>query len=223
MDIEQFFLDNCPVEIVAEVKAADLIRPIGEDIFFTVENSNAGPVCALASTLYLAPKISRRSSLEVQIGFLSSAATYAGLFPVDSLPAIADAILKIQRTNENTFIYFKALRLNKIDVRTVLFGSVVPNWAFQHPRDMDAATWHYNLYLASLGEDDALNALIDKVQTTMDATAVYALLVDLAELPAKEVTQLLRSYLDDTRSTRGSNGPGATLGELVPVLVDRRI
>lgn len=222
MDVEAYLVDHCPAEIVSEVKAADLRRPAGDDIFYVVESQDAGPVCVLASTLYLAPKMTARVHGDVQTGFLTSVATYAGLFPAEALPLLAEAMTRLPRTDENAFIYFSALRLNQLDLRDKLEGTILPDWSFAHPRDADATTWHYYLYLASLGDAEALDALIDKIDSTEDATNAYALLTDLTELPDSRVTQVLRRYASDDRLTRGSSGPGASLGELVQILLDQR-
>ena len=106
MDVEAYLVDHCPAEIVSEVKAADLRRPAGDDIFYVVESQDAGPVCVLASTLYLAPKMTARVHGDVQTGFLTSVATYAGLFPAEALPLLAEAMTRLPRTDENAFIYF---------------------------------------------------------------------------------------------------------------------
>ena len=223
MDVEAYLVAHCPAEIVSEVKAADLRRPAEDDIFYIVESQDAGPVCVSASTLYLAPKMTARVHDTVQTGFLTSVATYAGLFPAEALPMLADAMTRLPRSDQNSYIYFAALRLNQLDLRHQLAGTILPDWSFAHPRDTDATTWHYHLYLASLGDTDALDALIAKIDSTEDATNAYSLLTDLAELPDPRVTQVLRRYAGDDRLTRGPNGPGASLGELAQILLDQRV
>jgi hypothetical protein len=139
--------------------------------------------------------------------FANSVATYARFMDRDGIAAVREAYLRVPYDPAIALNYFLGLREPGIDLRSHLRLKVVPDWSFTDPRQ-DAATWHYYIYLATLGEPGALEALADKVAATEDGNDVTNLLASLAELKLKEVDAILRSYAEDQRTADGVEGPG---------------
>lgn len=223
MDVDAYLLEHCPPAIVKIVQQADLKSPGDDDIYFMLNEEVAPPLCEVAATLHIAPRMKDDLDFAVITGFLGAVATYAGLIPSEGRPLIEAAFSRLSVTNENFLLYFAALRLTGIDQKPRVISQVIPNWTFLHPRDADAATWHLNLYLASLGDEDALSALEDKISATPDATAVFAFLTDLNQLTGAEVTRILAKYAKDSRRTQSVDGPGETLSTLLEPLLEKRL
>jgi hypothetical protein len=222
MDIDAYLLEHCSPAIVEIVREADLKSPGDDDIYYPLNEEVASPLCEVAATLHIAPRMKDDLDFAVITGFLGAVASYAGLIPSEGRPLIEAAFSRLSVTNTNFLPYFAALRITGIDQKSRVIPQVTPNWTFSHPRDDDAATWHLNLYLASLGDAEALSKLENKIERTPDATAVFAFLTDLHQLPGAEVTRIIRTYADDTRRTQSVEGPGETLGTLLEPLLEKR-
>ena len=88
------------------------------------------------------------------------------------------------------------------------------DWSFSDPRS-NAATWDYYLYLASLGDRDAMAALAEKIAKTENGNEVGLYLASLVEAKLPGTEEILRVYEHDQRRVEGANGPTATLEEMV--------
>ncbi|CAN5168774.1 hypothetical protein BH11MYX1_BH11MYX1_38180 [soil metagenome] len=76
------------------------------------------------------------------------------------------------------------------------------------------------MYLASLGEPGAYEALASKLASTNNGNDLALLLTDFADLRTPRANEILRRYAHDTRHSDGTRGPGPTIGTMVSLLLD---
>ena len=98
-------------------------------------------------------------------------------------------------------------------------GKVSENWDFTGPRK-DAQTWHYFLYLASLDEPGAYEALAAKLASTKSGNDLVNLLTSLAELRTPMSKEIIGRYAKDTRRDDDPDGgTGRMVAETVKWLL----
>lgn len=214
------YVDICPPAVVAQIQAADLRQSAASDLFSWVEERVDRP-CMLATIEAIAARMGPEADLSVVNIFCNTVATYARKLDMAQKGVIQAAYLRMPHDPSISFNYFLALRLTGIDIRDDLRGRIRSDWSFAGPRDA-AQTWDYFLYLASLEETGALEALADKIARTESGNDVVLLLESLAELPGPGVEAVISDYLNDPRSTDGVEGPGMSVGKNAELLLTMR-
>lgn len=208
-------LDTCPPAVIERIETADLGSSENAMLFSWIA-SMAELECQAAAVPAVAERLTARSHPLVIDDFCSSVATYARFLPEGALGRVRAAYRRIPYRDAYAPSYFAGLRATGTDLRAHLKPRVTEDWSFTHPR-RNAATWHYYLYLASLGETGALERLAEKIAATEYGNDVANLLASLAELKADGVDEVLRRYVDDPRTSDAPEGPGATVGELAQI------
>jgi hypothetical protein len=214
------FADYCPPIVVERVQKADLASAENSGLFSWIANE-AELECQVHAIKAVAERLTADSHPQVIDDFSNSVATYARLLPPEAVASIRAAYLRFPYFEANASDYFAALRLTGIDIRGHLKGKIREDWAFTQPR-RDAATWHYYMYLASLGEPGAIDALAAKIAETDNGNDATNLLQSLSELKAEGVTEVLRLYENDLRRADDPEGPGMTIAESVAVFLQMR-
>lgn len=211
------YLDICPPAVVEYIQAADL-RKASSSALFTWVEANADRQCALATLEAVAGWLTPESDLSVVDLFCNTVAAYAQLLDEDQKAIIKAAYRRMPYDPAISMNYFLGLRKAGIDLRSHLRGRIKPDWSFAGPR-RDAETWDHYLYLASLDEPGALEALADKIAATESGNDATLLLKSLADLPGPGVEAVLKSYADDPRTADGIDGPGMAISENVRLLL----
>lgn len=214
------FVDYCPPAVIEKVREADLSKAENGTLFSWI--AGVAPLdCQVSAVVEIAGRMTARTHPSVIDDFCGSVATYARFLTPEGREAITSAYLRLPYYDFIAVNYFNGLRLTGIDIREYLRKRVPEDWSFTHPR-RDAATWHYYLYLASLGEPGALDALARKLADTRSGNDLTNLLDSLAELPGDGVTAILGRYADDPRTADGTEGPGTPVAQTVAVLLALR-
>jgi hypothetical protein len=208
---------NCPPAVIEHVQKVDLTSSENSSLFSWIA-SQCDLMCQVSTLPAVASRVNGDSHLEVVDDFCSSVATYARFLDEDIRSAIADAYLRMTYDPAIAMNYFAGLRYNAIDIRTHLRGRIKEDWSFVHPR-LEAETWHYYLYLASLGEPGAYEALAKKLAATANGNDVTNLINSLADLKSQEVRQILLQYSQDDRRADGPEGPELTIAETVAIIL----
>lgn len=214
------YVDICPPSVVYKIQEADLKSSDSADLITWVEE-NADRACAVAALAEVARRLTPEADLQVFDLFCNAVATYARMLDPAQKARIEEAYLRMPYQGDISFNYFLGLRYTGIDIRDALKGRVGIDWSFASPR-RDAETWDYYLYLASLDEPGALEALADKIAATKDGNDTTLLLMSLADLPGPAVTEVLKRYAADTRTADGVNGPGLPISENVKLWLSLR-
>lgn len=214
------FVDICPPAVVAEVRGTDLAVATSHRLFSWIRRE-ASPECRRAALAEIAGRLDGTAHPTVVEGFAAAVAGNAPFLPAETLAAVAEAYGRMPYTPQIARTYFEALRATGIDVRAWLRGRIVEDWSFSQPYS-GAATWHYYLYLASLGEPGALQALADKIARTERGNETALFLRSLAQLDGAAVREVLAAYADDPRRVDGMTGPGAPVSQIVSGLLAAR-
>jgi hypothetical protein len=207
------FVAICPPAVVDRVRETDLTAAAGSTLFSWIA-SQSELQCQIAALEAVAKRLKSTSHPQVIDDFAASAATYARFLTPEVVDAVRVAFEHVPYSEAIAANYFLALRLNRIDLRDHLRAKVREDWSFEHP-NLNAATWHYYMYLASLGETGALERLAGKIADTANGNDATNLLQSLSELKAEGVDEVLRSYLGDKRTADATEGPGPTIAESV--------
>lgn len=209
------FVDSCPPIVVERVMRVDLGSSENSELFTWI--AGQAPLdCQVQAVVAIAGRLNRDSHPQVIADFASSVGTYARFFTPLALEQIKHAYLRVPYSDAIALNYFTGLRLTGIDIRDHLSSRVREDWSFTHPRT-DAATWHYYLYLVSLGTPGALDRIAQKIAKTENGNDATNLLESLSEVPGKDITALLRTYENDSRTSDGTEGPGPMISENVKV------
>lgn len=212
--------DICPPAVVRQVLTADLAAEENHDLFdWIFETATAD--CGLAALPAIARRLDDASHPRVVEAFASAVADFARFLPREAIATITEAFRRIPFSEEIAPTCFLALRKTGIDIRPLLKGRIAEDWSFAVP-DANATTWYYYLYLASLGEPGALDALAGKIARTEDGQTVWIMLQSLNNLPGDAVTAVLRRYADDPRPLVGVHGPTSAVGKVLAVLLRSR-
>lgn len=214
------FADYCPPVVVERVQHADLASGENRGLFSWIA-SEAELECQVHAVKAVADRLDAESHPQVIDDFSRSVATYARLLTPEAVASVQAAYLRFPYLEAYADGYFAGLRLTGIDIRDRLRGRIREDWSFTHPR-RDAATWHYYLYLASLGEPGALDALAAKIADTDNGNDATNLLQSLSELKAEGVDEVLALYLNDTRRADDPEGPGLMIAESVRIFMQMR-
>lgn len=214
------FVDICPPVVVAYVRGTDLAEEASHRLFAWMRQE-ASPECRRAALAEIAGRMDGTAHLAVVEAFAAAVAGHARFLPAATLDAVAGAYGRMPYAPEIARTYFHALRVTGIDVRAMLRGRIVEDWSFAQPYS-GAATWHYFLYLASLDEPGALDALADKIARTERGNETALFLRSLAQLEGDAVTEVLRAYADDPRRVDGMTGPGDPVSVFVSGLLAAR-
>lgn len=209
------YVDICPPAVVERVQITDLESDDASDLLSWVEQQG-NMACTVAVVAAIAERLPSRSPPSVVDSFASSVATYGDQLDRDELAQVRNAYLRVSYSPSISHNYFLGLRLTHIDIRDHLRMKVRIDWSFSHPRK-DAATWDYYLYLASLGDQDALADIAAKIAKTENGNEVGTYLASLAETKLPGVEAILRQYENDPRKVDGANGPTAPLSDMVKV------
>jgi hypothetical protein len=214
------YVEICPPSIVYMIQQADLKSSDSSEILVAVQ-SEGDRRCVLAATEAVASRITEQTDSMVFDSFANTVATYGASFEPDQIPVIRDAYLRFPYDASIAGNYFAGLRITGIDLREAFRGRIRPDWSFKTPYS-PGDTWDYFMYLASLKEPGALEALADKIAGTKKGNDVTLMLVNLAQLPGPEVTAILQSYAQDTRTADGVDGPGMAISGTVALLMTDR-
>lgn len=214
------YVDICPPVVVTRIEQADLQSAEDSNLITWVEENSDRP-CAIAALEAIAARLTADSNLTVIDLFCNAVASYAPSLSARQKAVIRAAYLRFPYHPAISFNYFLGLRKTGIDLREALQGRVAESWAFSTPR-RDAETWDYHLYLAELGDEDALEALADKIARTDSGNDVTLMLLSLADVPGAAVDDILRRYDDDPRTADGVSGPGLPVAENVRLLLSMR-
>ena len=213
------FVDVCPPAVVERVRGADLASMENRDLFAWIVAEGSGD-CQIQAIPAVAARLDADSHPLVVDAFCSAVGAYARFLPAEALPEIASAYRRIRFDPAIAHSYFLGLRATGIDLRDHLEGRVPVDWSFTDP--IPSPTWHYHLYLASLDEPGALDRLAEHIARTEDGNDVTAMLNSLHELPGEAVSDILRSYSEDSRTSLAPNGPGLPISTLVGLLLQFR-
>lgn len=214
----------CPVEIQQIVRQADVRQSSAGLIFDQLtEIGTADFNCLLNSIGYVGQSLNSSSNPTAITAWLTEVATYAGYFQPEQLKDLKDVLVRLAVPEGNGLLYFAALRRNGIDIRKHLVGRVSPDWAFSKPRDVSATAWHYNLYLARFRDAKAVEALAEKIAMTTGGNDVTLLLNSLADVGTTEVREVVKIYVNDSRSAEGVDGPGLLVSETVALLLSQTL
>jgi hypothetical protein len=214
------FADYCPPVVVERVQHADLASRENRRLFSWIA-SEAALECQVHAVKAVADRLDAESHPQVIDDFSNSVATYARFLASEAVASIMAAYLRFPYFEENASDYFAGLRLTGIDIRDHLRDRIREDWTFSDPWQ-DAATWHYYMYLASLGEPGAIEALAAKIAGTDDGNDATNLLQSLSELKAEGVPEVLALYENDTRRADAPDGPGPTIAESVKFFMEMR-
>lgn len=218
MDFDTNLQHECPPHLAVEIRQIDMtLQDNGRTISEIIDKSFLNTHCIEAMLVTVAKKINASTDQLVLSNFLSSVATHHRILSDHAKSLIKDAILRGGYRESTAFYYFLALRYNRIDIRDHLEDNIIENWSFTHPRAGNAATWHYYLYLASLKEPSAIEALEKKIACTTSGNAVTIFLKSLYDLQSQEAFNVLLKYKDDMRRAHAPEGEGMTIAETVKI------
>ncbi|WP_298258892.1 hypothetical protein [uncultured Litoreibacter sp.] len=215
MDYDAQLAHFCDPVLVAQVESFDPTVFTEESPLSAAMQSGGGRACAEAVVKYLTlrtgPHFSNRAS---QI-YLSGVSNYHPTLVEPLRTDVTEAIKRLPYSKDIAFNIFTALRIHRIDIRDHFEGKILSDWNFKHPRAPDAERWQYNLYLAQFGDQQAVQALSDKIAATTYGNDVQILLDDLSNLHNQDAKRIFEAYRDDQRTGDAPNGPGATTAEFV--------
>lgn len=214
------YLSLCPPSVADLIRTSNLESPESGTLFSEIAGRSALD-CQVAAVGAIADRLTPYSDPQALDDFFGAVATYARFLPPEDIAAVRDAYLRIPYQPALALNYFGGLMATGIDIRGRLKNRVPEDWTFAQPR-RDAATWHYHLYLASLGDSHALQALADKIAATADGNDATNLLQSLSELKADGVDTILQSYADDPRTADGTEGPGLPISENIKLFLMMR-
>lgn len=208
---------NCPPAVIEYVQKVNLASSENSELFSWIA-TNASLECQVDSLGAVAERLDDLSHPQVIDDFCASAATYARFLTPEMKKKVRAAYLRFPYYQSTAMNYFNGLRYNQIDVRSHLIGKITEDWTFKHPR-LNAATWHYYLYLASLEDPDAYEALKKKLAATVSGNDATNLIKSLAEVRTERTKKILLQYRQDTRRAEGPEGPEQTIAETVSLLL----
>ena len=214
------FVDDCPPIVVERVMREDLADSESSELFSWIAG-NASLDCQVKALIAVADRLDKNSHPQVIGDFTSSVATYARFLTPLGVEQIKSAYLRVRYDETVAAQYFLGLRATKIDIRPHLERRVEVDRSFEHPRQ-NAATWHYYLYLASLEDPAAIEALGEKLASTENGNDLTNLLQSLSEVEGENVTSLLRAYENDMRRADGTEAPGMPISENVKLWLSMR-
>lgn len=207
------YVDICPPAVVYQIQQADLRSSDSSNLITWVEQ-NSDRQCTVAAIEAIAGRLGADSDLSVIDLFCNAVASYARMLNDDQKAIIRAAYLRFPYNPAISFNYFLGLRENHIDLRDALRDKVGIDWNFVSPR-RNAQTWDYYLYLATMGEPGALEALAAKIADTKGGNDVALLLESLSDVPGKGVDDILKTYADDQRTDDNVSGPGLPIADTV--------
>lgn len=214
------FVDDCPPIVVERVMREDLSSSDSAGLFSWIA-VNASFDCQVKALIAVAGRMDKNSHPQMISDFTSSVATYAPFLTPLTIEPITHAYLRIPYYESVASPYFAGLRETGIDIRQHVARRVDIDWSFEHPRQ-NAATWHYYMYLASLGDPKAYEALAEKLASTENGNDLTNLLESLRVLKGENATNLLKAYENDTRHADGVDGPGMMISENVKMWLSLR-
>jgi hypothetical protein len=214
------FVAICPPAVVDRVRETDLSASSASTLFSWIA-SQSELDCQVAALEAVAKRLKATSHPQVIADFAASAATYARFLTPEVVERVREAFEHVPYSEDIAATYFLALRTNRIDIRPLLRAKVREDWSFEHP-NLNAATWHYYMYLAALGEPGALDRLAQKIADTRNGNDATNLLQSLSELKADGVDEVLKSHLGDMRTADATEGPGPTIDESVRAFLAMR-
>jgi hypothetical protein len=209
---------NCPPVVIEYVQSVDLTSSDNSNVFSWIA-SNSTLACQIESLSTVADRLNAISHTQVIDDFCASAATYSRFLDETAKEKIKQAYIRIPYDKSIALNYFNGLRYNSIDIRPFLFVHMQQDWSFKHPRQ-NAETWHYFLYLASLDEEGAYDAIEKKLDSTLDGNDATNLIVSLADLKTEQTKHILLKFAKDMRHADGPEGPELTIAETVKILLN---
>lgn len=215
------FVEICPPVVVERVRAADLASIDSAGLLDWVARESSQR-CEILSVPEVADRLNAESHPSALRAFLDGVASYGQHFSPEARERIRQAYLRIPYNGFYGNAYFAGLRHTGIDLRAEIREWFVEDWSFTDPFDPGAATWQYYLYLASLDEPGALDRLARKIAETSYGNDVGLMLRSLHSLEHPGVTEILRSYINDTRHRDGMTGPGMPIAEYARLLIQFR-
>jgi len=213
MDIDM----NCPPDVIEYVQTVNLASSENSKLFSWIA-TNSSLECQLDSLAAVAERLDDLSNPQVIDDFCASVATYARLLTPETTKKVRAAYIRFPYHQSIAMNYFNGLRYKKIDIRSHLKGKIKEDWTFKSPR-LNAETWHYYLYLASLEDLGAYEALKKKLAATVNGNDAMNLIKSLAEVRTEHTKKILLQYRDDTRRAEGPEGPEQTIAETISSLL----
>jgi hypothetical protein len=208
---------NCPPAIIEYIQTVNLASSENSEIFSWIA-SNSPLECQVYSVGAVAERLDESSDPQVIDDFCASVATYARFLTSETKKKVRAAYIRFPYYQSIAMNYFNGLRYNQIDIRSHLMGKITEDWTFKHPR-LNAETWHYYLYLASLEDPGAYEALKKKLAATVNGNDATNLIKSLAEVRTEHTKKILLQYRKDTRRAEGPEGPEQTIAETVSLLL----
>lgn len=209
------FAQKCPPSVSNLIKNANL-ESSDTVPFFSKIASQSDLECQVASVVAIAKRITEKSHQQMHDDFFSAVGTYSKFFKPDMIEVIAEAYQRIPYDSYFAVNYFWGLSQTKIDLRDELKTKIKEDWSFTNTRS-NASTWHYFMYMATLGDKKALNALAQKIKKTSNGNDATNFLSALSELKAEGVDEILLSYANDSRTCDGADEPGLPISENVKI------
>jgi len=209
---------DCPPAVIQHVQTVDLAASENSDLFsWIAENSSLE--CQVHSLVAVAERLDDTSHAQVIDDFCGSVATYARFLEPEAKEKIKLSYLRFTYYPSIAMNYFNGLRYSQIDTRPQLKGTIKEDWTFNHPRQK-AETWHYYMYLASLDEPGAYEALEKKLAAIKNGNDLTNLIKSLADLRTERTKNILLQYSKDTRRADSPVGPGQMIAETVSILLE---
>jgi hypothetical protein len=212
---------QCPTEIVAEVRtvdlrqdsAGDLARKIAQEAIYAKRYD-----CLAAYVGFMAYKIDRQTPVEVVSDFLSAADTVPeGDMRVALAPAITHVYQQFDYSLYYSYEYFYILGSYKVDVRE----QFDPQFEDVKINDVRSEAFYYAYYLAQIGDPRGLQRLDQALHDSEhDVDRLIGLLSVIDGLRFKEIIPMYERYRDDHRRGTGVNGPNTSISVSESVEVD---
>lgn len=214
------YVSLCPPSVIEIIEGANLESAESIPLFSRIE-SVASLDCQVAAVGAIADRLTPYSHPQAMDDFFEAVGRYAAILPPEEVSAVRDAYMRLPYQPLLAVNYFWGLRATDIDLRGRLKGRVFEDWSFTDPLK-NAATWHYMMYLAALGDTSALAALAAKIAATENGNDATNFLSSLSELDAPGVEEILLRYANDPRTADGPVGPGAPISENIKLFLMMR-
>jgi hypothetical protein len=118
------------------------------------------------------------------------------------------------------FIYFGFARALGVDVREEVTPKITWNWGFGQDQ-LFSETWQHARYLVAMNDQQASEAVLEKVRRQTEPNVVLSYLRDVAAMKSDRAKWIVTQFADDTRGTdNGITGvPFIPLGREVATML----
>ena len=216
---------HCPVEVVEYVRNQDVTTT--RSLFWPDTNAGIDAYsgqCHLAVLGYVVDDIGPRTSWAGIRSALGEMTMLSDHMSEDLVNRSAEALRRIAARHDGLEfgrIYFIAKKWN-VDLRESFYRHA------PRPAELDAAMIdsvvgmaNYALYLAEMGEEDALDAYAGALELRKDPAEIRRGLDALFDLKVPGRERVLRAYIDDPRQERDTwGGRGLVLAQAAREMLD---